>query len=125
MGEVVEEVLGKGKDRFEVGGGAKARVPRPFLMELSSESGSSGTGDNENLTNSGPRVPSKGSQLSSSSNNSTDNDNHNESGSDDLSQDDPPRLDPITTSLADMRAAEASASEGNSTHPQCNIYAPP
>ena len=93
-------------------------------MELSSESGSSSTGDDENLTNSGPRVPSKGSQLSSSSNNSTDNDNHNESGSDDLSQDDPPRLDPITTSLADMRAAEASASEGNSTHPQCNIYAP-
>ena len=94
-------------------------------MELSSESGSRSTGDDENLTNSGPRVPYKGSQLSSSSNNDTDNDNHDESGSDDLSQDDPLRLDLITTSPADMRAAEASASEGNSTHPQCNICAPP
>ena len=94
-------------------------------MELSSESGSSSTGDNENLTNSGPRVPSKSSQLSSSSNNSTDNDNHDESGSDDLSQDDPLRLDPITTSMADMRVAEASASQGTSTCPQCNIHIPP
>ena len=84
-------------------------------MELSSKSGSSSTGDDENLTNSDARVPSESLRLSSSSNNSTDNDNHNESGSDNLSQDDPPRLDPITTSLADMRAAEASASEGNVT----------
>ena len=94
-------------------------------MELSSESGSSSTGDDENLTNSGPRVPSKGLQLSSSSNNGTNNDNHDESGSDDLSQDDPPRLDLITTSPADMRAAEVSASKGNSTHPQHNIHTPP
>ena len=70
-------------------GGAKARMPRPFPMELSSESGGSNTGDNENLTNSGPRNPSRHSQLSSSSNNDIDNDSHHGSGSDDLSHDDP------------------------------------
>ena len=65
--EVMEEVLGEAEDRSEVGG-AKARVPRPFPMELSSGSGGSNTGDDENLTNSGPRTPSEHSQLSDSSN---------------------------------------------------------
>ena len=91
-------------------------------MELLSESGGSNTGDNENLTNSGPRTLS---QLSNSSNNDIDNDNHQGSGSDDLSQDDPLRLHLITNSLTDLRAAEASTSEENSTHPQCNIRVPP
>ena len=102
-------------------GGAKARVPRLFPMELSSESGGNNTGDNENLTNSGPRTPSEHSQLSNSSNNNIDNDNHQGSGSDDLSQDDPLRSHPVTNSPMDLRAAEASISEGNSTRPQRNI----
>ena len=71
----------------------------------------------KNLTNSGPRTLSEHSQLSNSSNDDIDNDNHLGSGSDDLSQDDPPRLHPITNSPMDLRAAEASNSEGNSTHP--------
>ena len=86
-------------------------------MELLSKSGGSNTGDDENLTNSGPRTLSEHSQLSDSSNDDIDNDNHLGSGPDDLSQDDPPRLHPITNSPMDLRAAEASNSEGNSTHP--------
>ena len=93
-------------------------------MELSSESSGSNTGDNENLTNSGPRTPFKHLQLYNSSNNNIDNDNHQGSGSDDLSQDDPPRSHLITNSPMDLRAAEASTSEGNSTRPQCNIHMP-
>lgn len=118
--------IGRGRGQVRGGrGGAKARAPRPFPIELSSKSGGSNTGDDENLTNSGPRTPSKHSQLSGSSNNDIDNDNHHGSGSDDLSQDDPPRSHPITTSLADLRAAEASTSEGNGSCPRCNIRAPP
>ena len=90
-------------------------------MVLLSESGGSNTGDDENLTNSNPRTPSEHSQLSDSSNDDIDNDNHQGSGSDDLSQDDPPRSHLITNSLMNLRAAEASTSEGNSTCPQHNI----
>ena len=94
-------------------------------MELLSKSGGSNTGDDENLANSGPRTPSEHSQLFNSSNNNIDNDNHQGSGSDDLGQDDPLRSHLITNSLTDLRAAEASTSEENSTHPQCNIRVPP
>ena len=94
-------------------------------MELSSESGGSNTEDNEKPTNSGPRTPSEHSQLSNSSNDDIDNDNHQGSGSDDLSQDDPLRSHPVTNSPMDLRAAEASISEGNSTCPQRNIQLPP
>ena len=120
-----ERGIGQGQGQVWGGrGGAKPRVPKPFPIKLSSESSGSNTGDNENLTNSGPRTPFKHLQLYNSSNNNIDNDNHQGSGSDDLSQDDPPRSHLITNSPMDLRATEASTSEGNSTRPQCNIHMP-
>ena len=96
----------------------------PFLMELSSQSGSSNADDDKNLTKSHPSTPSKHSPPSNLSNNNADNADNQESDSDVLSQDEQPKSQPIMTIPGSLRLPKGSAGEGGGSCPRCNIHVP-
>ena len=96
----------------------------PFLMELSSQLGSSNADDDENLTKSHPSTPSKHSPPSNLSNNNADDADNQESNSDDLSLDKQLKLQPIVTIPGSSRLPEGSAGEGGGSCPRCNIHVP-
>ena len=96
----------------------------PFLMELSSQLGSSNADADENLTKNHPSTPSEHSPPSNLSNNDADDADNQESDSDDLSLDEQLKLQPIMTIPGSLRLPEGSAGEGGGSHPRRNICAP-
>ena len=96
----------------------------PFLMELSDQSDSSETEDNEKLTESCPGSPSKHLHSSILSNLDMGDENDHENGLDDTGESTLPRSHLNMAIPGDLRLSEGSTGRVGGACPHCNVCMP-